>query len=48
MYLVGTSKLGLSANSTNMMTLDGTNTGSLQVTTAAAFTATGGITGGTF
>jgi hypothetical protein len=48
MYLVGTSKLGLSANSTNMMTLDGTNTSALQITTAAAFTATGGITGGTF
>jgi hypothetical protein len=48
MYLVGTSILGLTANSVEMLNLDNTNTSSPQISTAAAFTATGGISGGTF
>jgi hypothetical protein len=47
MYLVGTNVLGLSANSTNMLTIDNTNTLSPQVSTPAAFNA-GSISGGTF
>ena len=47
MYLVGTSVLGLSANSTNMLRLDNTNTLSPQVSTPATFNA-GLIGGGTF
>ena len=47
MYLVGTNILGLSANSTNMLSLDNTNTLSPQVSTPATFTA-GLIGGGTF
>jgi len=47
MYLVGTNILGLSANSTNMLRLDNTNTLSPQVSTPATFTA-GLISGGTF
>jgi hypothetical protein len=47
MYLVGTNILGLSANSTNMLRLDNTNTLSPQVSTTATFTA-GLISGGTF
>jgi hypothetical protein len=47
MYLVGTNVLGLSANSTNMLRLDNTNTLSPQVSTPATFTA-GLISGGTF
>jgi hypothetical protein len=47
MYLVGTNVLGLSANSTNMLRLDNTNTLNPQVSTPATFTA-GLISGGTF
>lgn len=47
MYLVGTNVLGLSANSTNMLRLDNTNTLSPQVSTPATFNA-GLIGGGTF
>ena len=47
MYLVGTSVLGLSANSTNMLRLDNTNILSPQVSTPATFNA-GLIGGGTF
>lgn len=47
MYLVGTSVLGLSANSTNMLQLDNTNPLNPQVSTPATFTA-GLIGGGTF
>jgi len=47
MYLVGTSVLGLSANSTLMFEIDNTNTLSPQVSTPAAFNA-GSISGGTF
>jgi len=47
MYLVGTNVLGLSANSTNMLRLDNTNTLSPQVSTPATFNA-GRIGGGTF
>ena len=47
MYLVGTNVLGLSANSTNMLTIDNTNTLSPQISTPAAFNA-GSISGGTF
>jgi hypothetical protein len=47
MYLVATNILGLSANSTNMLRLDNTNTLSPQVSTPATFNA-GLIGGGTF
>jgi hypothetical protein len=47
MYLVGTSILGLSANSVQMLELDNTNTLSPQVSTPATFNA-GLIGGGTF
>jgi len=47
MYLVGTSVLGLSANSTQMLELDNSNVLSPQVSTPATFTA-GLISGGTF
>jgi hypothetical protein len=47
MYLVGTSVLGLSANSTQMLELDNTNVLDPQVSTPATFTA-GLISGGTF
>ena len=48
MYLVGTSILGLTANSTELLNLDNSNTMSPQVSTVATFNATGGIPGGTF
>jgi hypothetical protein len=48
MYLVGTSVLGFSANSQNILRLDYTSISNPQVTTPALFTATGGIQGGTF
>lgn len=47
MYLDGTSILGLSANGTNMMLIDNTNTLDPQISTPAAFNA-GLIGGGTF
>ena len=47
MYLVGTSVLGLTANSTQLLNLDGSNTMSPQVSTVATFNA-GLIPGGTF
>lgn len=47
MYLVGTSVLGLSANSTLMLEIDNTNTLSPQMSTPATFNA-GLIGGGTF
>lgn len=47
MYLVGTSRLGLSANSTLMLDIDNTNTLDPQISTPATFTA-GLIGGGTF
>jgi hypothetical protein len=47
MYLVGTSVLGLSANSTQMLELDNSNVLDPQVSTPATFTA-GLISGGTF
>lgn len=47
MYLVGTSVLGLTANSTLMLEIDNTNTLSPQVSTPATFNA-GLIGGGTF
>lgn len=47
MYLVGTSVLGLTANSTKLLNLDGSNTSSPQVSTVATFNA-GLIPGGTF
>ena len=48
MYLGGTSILDFSANSTLMMSINNTNTSSPQITSPATFTATGGISGGTF
>jgi hypothetical protein len=47
MYLVGTSILGLTANSTQMLDLDASNLLDLQVSTPATFNA-GLISGGTF
>ena len=47
MYLVGSSILGLTANSTQMLNIDNTNTASPQVSTVATFNA-GLIPGGTF
>lgn len=47
MYLVGTSVLGLTANSIQMLRIDNTNTSSPQITTPATFNA-GLIPGGTF
>ena len=47
MYLVGTSVLGLTANSIQMLRIDNTNTLSPQITTPATFNA-GLIPGGTF
>lgn len=47
MYLVGTSVLGFSANSTNMLEIDNTNTLDPQMSTPATFNA-GLIGGGTF
>lgn len=47
MYLNATSNLRFSANSTDMLTLNATNLGNLQVSTPATFTA-GKIAGGTF
>jgi hypothetical protein len=47
MYLVGTSILGLTANATQILRLDGSNTSDLQVSTAATFNAKL-IPGGTF
>ena len=46
-YLVGTSVLGISANSTQIMTFDGTNTSALAVKTPGTLYA-GLISGGTF
>ena len=48
MYLVGTNILGLTANSTELLQLDNSNTLAPQVSTVATFNATGGIPGGTF
>jgi len=47
MYLVGTSVLGLTANSIEMLNIDNTNTSSPQISTPATFNA-GLIPGGTF
>jgi hypothetical protein len=47
MYLVGTSVLGLTANSIKMLNIDNTNTSSPQISTPATFNA-GLIPGGTF
>jgi hypothetical protein len=47
MYLVGTSVLGLTANSIKMLNIDNTNTASPQISTPATFNA-GLIPGGTF
>jgi hypothetical protein len=47
MYLIGTSILGLTANATNMLEIDNTNTLDPQISTPATFTA-GLISGGTF
>ena len=47
MYLQGTSKLGLTANSVLMLNIDNTNTGSPQISTPATLNA-GLIPGGTF
>jgi hypothetical protein len=47
MYLVGTSVLGLTANSVQMLRIDNTNTSSPQISTPATFTA-GLISGGAF
>lgn len=47
MYLVGTSVLGFSANSTNLLEIDNTNTLDPQISTPATFNA-GLISGGTF
>lgn len=47
MYLVGTSVLGLTANGTEILNLDGSNTGDLQISTEATFNAKL-IPGGTF
>lgn len=47
MYLIGTSRLGLTANSTLMLDIDNTNTLDPQISTPATFTA-GLIGGGTF
>jgi hypothetical protein len=47
MYLIGTNNVGFTANSTNILTLNGTNTSALQVSTPATFTA-GLISGGSF
>jgi len=47
MYLVGTSVLGLTANSVEMLNIDNTNTSSPQISTPATFNA-GLIPGGTF
>lgn len=48
MFLRSTSILGLSANSVEMLTINNTNTSAPIITTPAAFTALGGISGGTF
>jgi hypothetical protein len=47
MYLQGTSKLGLTANSILMLNIDNTNTSSPQISTPATLNA-GLIPGGTF
>jgi hypothetical protein len=47
MYLVGTSVLGFTANSIEMLNIDNTNTSSPQISTPATFNA-GLIPGGTF
>ncbi|CAB4129446.1 hypothetical protein UFOVP118_61 [uncultured Caudovirales phage] len=47
MYMVGSKILALSANATNILTLNGTNTSSLQVSTPATFNAAL-ISGGSF
>jgi len=47
MYLIGTSVLGFSANATNMLRIDNTNSLSPQISTPATFNA-GLIPGGTF
>jgi hypothetical protein len=47
MYLVGTSILGLTANSVEMLNIDNTNTANPQISTPATFNA-GLISGGTF
>ena len=47
MYLVGTSILGLTANSTEMLNIDNTNIADPQVSTPATFNAKL-IAGGTF
>jgi hypothetical protein len=47
MYLVGTSVLGLTANGTEILNLDGSNTSDLQISTTATFNAAL-IPGGTF
>lgn len=48
MYLLGTSILGLTANSVNMLTINNTSLLSPTMSTPAAFTALGGISGGGF
>jgi hypothetical protein len=47
MYLIGTSILGLTANSTQMLNIDASNLLDLQMSTPATFNA-GLISGGTF
>jgi hypothetical protein len=48
MYLAGANILGLTANGSNILLLDGTTTGSEIVTTPGEFRAFDGIKGGTF
>lgn len=48
MYLASAGVLGLTANGIQLLNLNGSNTGNLQLSTTATFTATGGIAGGTF
>ena len=48
MFLHDTSVLALSANSVEMLTIDNSNTAAPVILTPAAFTALGGISGGTF
>ena len=48
MYLPSIGQLGLSAGGTELLNLDNTNPLTPTVKTVAAFTAEGGINGGTF
>jgi hypothetical protein len=48
MYLAGANILGLTANGSNILLLDGTTTGSEIVTTPGEFRALDGVKGGTF